>query len=111
MFLYILYCIYRGVKYEWDTLKNESNILKHALGFDKAREIFDDPNILTFEDSRFDYGERREISIGEITLTTLNKKIIIIVVHTQREDSIRLISARKASQLERRMYDQRKTFA
>jgi uncharacterized protein len=96
------------MKYEWDTLKNESNILKHGFGFDKAREIFEDPNIITFEDCRFNYGERREISIGEIVLATLNEKIAITVVHTQRHASIRLISARKASQLERKMYEQRK---
>jgi uncharacterized protein len=94
------------MQFEWDESKNLSNIIKHGLDFQQAKRIFDDPNLLTFEDTRFSYGEIREISIGQLLLTTQSKIIIVVVVHTDREGAIRLISARKASKQERKIYEQ-----
>jgi uncharacterized protein len=94
------------MQFEWDENKNLSNITKHGLDFQQAKEIFDDPNLLTFEDTRSSYREIREISIGQLLLTTQSKIIIIVIVHTDREGAIRLISARKASKRERRIYEQ-----
>ncbi len=62
--------------------------------------------VLTFEDVRFNYGETRWISIGQITLISQDKNVIIVVVHTQRNQVIRLISARKANERERKRYEQ-----
>ncbi|MFM7437948.1 MAG: BrnT family toxin, partial [Snowella sp.] len=81
-------------------------LTKHGISFEEAIALFDDPNILTFEDDRFNYGETRFISIGQITLVTQSKKVIIVVVHTQRNQTIRLISARKANERERKRYEQ-----
>ena len=94
------------MEFEWDENKNLSNITKHGIDFQQAKRVFEDPNLLTFEDTRFSYGELREISIGQLLLTTQQKIIIVVVVHTDRRGKIRLISARKASKQERRMYEQ-----
>ncbi|MFM7790461.1 MAG: BrnT family toxin, partial [Microcystis panniformis] len=58
------------------------------------------------QDTRCNYGETRFVSIGKITLATQEKKVIIVVIHTQRNQSIRLISARKANERERKRYEQ-----
>jgi len=94
------------MNFDWDNNKNQSNITKHGISFEEAIAIFDDPNILTFEDVRFNYGETRFVSIGQITIITQEKKVIIVVIHTQRNRAIRLISARKANERERKRYEQ-----
>jgi uncharacterized DUF497 family protein len=73
---------------------------------EQAKRIFEDPNLLIFEDNRFNYGEIREICIGKLLLTTQQKIIIIVVVYTQRDSKIRLISARKGNKKERKRYEQ-----
>ncbi len=85
------------MKFEWDEEKNQRNFEKHGLYFEYAQEIFNGP-VLTQIDSRKDYGEVREISLGMID------DQILFVVHTQRSDRIRLISARKANRQERKTY-------
>jgi uncharacterized DUF497 family protein len=90
------------VKFEWDEQKWGRNIRKHSIDFRDAVAIFAD-NIVTMEDTRFDYGEQRYISLG------LLKGRVIVVVHTEDEDVIRLISARKATKYEQRIYYERIT--
>ncbi|WP_020560604.1 BrnT family toxin [Thiofilum flexile] len=86
--------------FEWDEDKNQSNIAKHGISFDLAKRIFEGP-VFTFLDTRDDYGEDREISIGMV-----EGILILTVVHTEREDGIiRLISARRATQAERKRYE------
>ncbi|MFK0734868.1 MAG: BrnT family toxin [Gloeotrichia echinulata GP01] len=94
--------------FEWDENKNTTNIGKHGIDFREASKIFYDNCRLTFPDTRQDYGELREISIGEINLSLDNSIIILVVVHTDRDGSIRIISARKANKKERTIYAQRK---
>ncbi|ELS05609.1 hypothetical protein Xen7305DRAFT_00053570 [Xenococcus sp. PCC 7305] len=94
------------MEFEWNENKNQSNITKHGIDFQQATKIFDDPNLLTYEDRRFSHGESREISLGKLLLTTQQQVIIAIVVHTNRDGIIRLISARKASKKERKLYEQ-----
>jgi uncharacterized protein len=86
------------LKFEWDENKNQSNFEKHGIYFDEAIEIFKN-ECFTWIDQRKDYSEVREITIGEI-----KKNIVIVVVHTDRFGNIRIISARKANQRERRKY-------
>jgi uncharacterized protein len=94
------------MEFEWDENKNRSNITKHGIDFQQAKRVFEDPYLLTYEDFRFSYGEIREISIGTLLLTTQQKIIIIVVIHTERDGFIRLISARKANKQERKIYEQ-----
>lgn len=85
--------------FEWDPDKDRSNVAKHGVAFDDARRIFEGP-VLSWIDDRFDYGETREISIGAI-----DGIVVLVVVHTQRGDRHRMISARPASQKERARYE------
>ncbi len=86
--------------FEWDDAKNAANIAKHGVAFELACRIFDGP-VLTVADSRTDYGERREISLGAV-----EGVLILAVVQTGRSARIRIISARRASRRERRRYEQ-----
>jgi uncharacterized DUF497 family protein len=94
------------MKFEWDDNKNQSNIRKHGIAFEQAATIFDGFIIQRIDD-RFDYGEEREISIGMIDAIA-----IIVVVHTDRDGTCRIISARQADREERKYYEQeiRKAF-
>ena len=88
------------MKFEWDEEKNQRNIEKHGIQFEDAQKIFDGP-VLTQRDDRFDYGEVRETSLG-----LFNGMVVLMVVHTDREGTTRLISARKATRKERRFYEE-----
>ncbi len=97
--------------FEWDEAKNRRNIEKHGISFEEAQEIFKDPCVLTSLDDRFEYGEVRKITVGEIPLTTLKTTIVVVVVHTDRDGITRIISARKASRKERKNYEERKVLS
>ncbi|WP_447969418.1 BrnT family toxin [Nitrospira sp. M1] len=84
--------------FEWDEEKNRLNIEKHRISFEEAVHIFNDIH-LSRPDTREDYGEVREITIGVIAET-----VVAVVVHTDRDEMIRLISARKANKRERSEY-------
>jgi hypothetical protein len=86
------------MKFEWDSRKSKANLQKHGLSFDEAKEIFFG-KILTKQDSRNDYGEDRYISIGAI-----EENIAVVVVHTDRAEITRIISARLANKTERKTY-------
>ena len=83
--------------FEWDEDKRIANVKKHGLDFIDAKRIFEG-DIITVEDSRFAYGEQRFISLG------LLQGRVITIVHTENEDTIRIISARKATRNEERSY-------
>lgn len=73
--------------------KRKSNIRKHEIYFIDAARIFEG-DIVTIEDVRHDYGESRYITLGLLNGT------VIVVFHTETEDVIRIISARKACKYE-----------
>jgi len=87
------------MKFEWDELKNKNDLQKHGLSFEEAKEIFK-RIVLTREDNRCDYGEERLISLG-----SLSGIAILVVAHVDRNDVIRVISARRANRTERKLYD------
>ena len=78
------------MNYEWDESKRLSNIRKHGIDFVDVPEVFADDAII-FEDTRFDYSESRYIVIGIL------KGRVVVVAYTERKDTIRIISARKAT--------------
>ena len=86
------------MEFDWDAAKSEANSNKHGISFDEAQDIFDGP-VLTWVDDRQDYGENRHISLG-----ALSPSAVLVVIHTERGDKIRLISARKANRRERKVY-------
>ena len=92
--------------FEWDENKAESNLRKHKIEFDEAKTIFNDPLLVTFADDFHSDDEERFISIGN---STSNR--ILLVVHTEfseteSETIIRIISCRKATASERKIYEQ-----
>jgi hypothetical protein len=85
------------MNFEWDDIKRKSNIEKHGIDFIDAPIIFDSYT-LTIEDDRYDYGEERFVSFGIL------EERVVVVVHTENEDSIRIISIRKATKNEEKAY-------
>jgi len=86
------------MEFEWDENKNQENIKKHGISFEEATAIFDRP-FWTRIDNRPDYGEVREVSLGDI-----GNFVIVVVAHTERNNRTRIISTRKATPKERRRY-------
>ena len=85
-------------EFEWDDAKAARNLSKHGIRFDDARDVFRDPFAIELLDDRADYGEDRYILIG------MAEPDMLVVVHTERHDRTRIISARKAAPNERRWY-------
>jgi hypothetical protein len=82
--------------FEWDDEKAESNRAKHGVSFDRAVNVFNDPDAISIPDPKHSELEERYITIGSV------HNDVLVVVHTQREDRIRIISARRANRNERR---------
>jgi len=88
------------MRFEWNKAKNAANVQKHGIDFKDAVDVFNHP-MLTAIDTRFSYEEERWVAIG------LVRQIIGVVVYTERcGDVIRIISARKATKREVRLYEQ-----
>ncbi len=88
------------MQFEWDEEKEKKNIEKHGIDFETAARVFGDENRLEFYDEAHSESEDRYITIGLIDEVAY----IVMVVYTEREEAIRLISARKATKQEGRMY-------
>ena len=86
----------------WDPAKNRENQRKHGISFDDAKAVFQDLDRIEVLDDR-DYGEERWVAIGT------RGKIVALVVYTERNSGIRLISARKADADDTANYYARKT--
>ena len=91
------------MKFEWDSDKDAANRRKHGLSFGLATAVFNDPYHLSIQD-RHEDGEERWQAIGNI-----NGVAVVLVAHTFVENDgkevIRIISARKATPVERRAYE------
>ena len=87
------------MRFEWDEAKRESNLLKHGIDLVDVEKVFVGETV-TILDDRFDYGEERFITLG------LLDERVVVILHTERDDLIRLISARKATRNEEINYFQ-----
>jgi uncharacterized DUF497 family protein len=90
------------LRFEWNRKKALLNIRKHGITFEEASTIFGDSLSLTIPDSYHSIGEDRFITIG-----TSVRGRIVVVVHTENHDVIRIISARKTTRNERNQYERR----
>jgi len=94
------------MKFEWDIAKEQKNIQKHGVSFDFASYVFADPYALNQYDEESSIDEDRWLLLGKSL-----SEIILVVVHTFTDDDgielVRIISARKATKLERRIYEDR----
>ena len=92
------------LQFEWDEAKATGKLRKHGVGFEKAITVFGDPQALTIFDEEHSDQEDRYVDIGRSVSGR-----VIVVVYTERDESIRIISGRKATSTERRQYEQQGT--
>lgn len=90
-----------NIKFEWDPRKAKSNLRKHGISFEEAQSVFYDENGRLIEDPDHSEDEDRFILLGVSSSSRM-----LIVCHCYRENDvlIRIISARKATRLEREYY-------
>ena len=85
--------------FEWDEDKAKANLRKHKIGFGEAATVFHDPFIANMLDPDHSYGEQRFIALGRSARGRL-----LVVAYAERGSSIRIISCRRATSAERRVY-------
>ena len=90
-----------SVKYDWDKNKAKSNLSKHGVSFDEAKTAFGDPLYVDFYDPDHSFEEHRFILLGK----SIHDRVLFIS-YAERNDNIRLISAREATPSESRAYEQ-----
>lgn len=89
------------MKFEWDDKKASANIAKHGVTFHEAASIFGDSLALTFRDPDRSVRESRFLTFGQSISGRL-----LVVVHTARGATIRIISARSVTRRERKIYEE-----
>ena len=90
-----------ALSFEWDSQKAAANLRKHHVSFSEAAAIFGDPLSTTFYDPDHSMDEHRFITIG-----LSNRARLLVVSHTDRDHTIRIINARKATRAEREYYEE-----
>jgi uncharacterized DUF497 family protein len=85
------------MRYTWDEAKRRANLQKHGLDFVDAEKVFDSPLVL-IEDTREAYDEQRMIGIGLLDF------LVVLIVHVESDEEIRVISMRKADSDETDLY-------
>jgi uncharacterized protein len=90
------------MKFEWDARKARWNEVKHGVSFTEACTVFEDEFASTVRDPDHSVGESRYLTFG---VSCSGRPLV--VAHTEREDNIRIISARVLTLSERRAYEER----
>jgi len=90
------------ITFEWDTKKNSSNQKKHGISFEEAKTIFTDQFARMIADPEHSETEDRFILLG----TSLHSRLLVVCHCIRHNDSIRIISARKADKQERNIYEE-----
>ncbi|NJK56401.1 MAG: BrnT family toxin [Pleurocapsa sp. SU_5_0] len=94
-----------SLEFEWNEDKAILNIKKHGVDFETATAVFNDPLALIFDDTWNSVDESREIIIGHD-----HNHRLLLVCFTERNNQIRIISARLATKKERQYYEQHTGF-
>ncbi len=89
------------LSFEWDEEKAKANLRKHGTSFEEAATVFTDPFSITIPDPDHSADEQRYVETGNST-----EGHILVVVYTERGRNIRIISCRKATPSERRLYEE-----
>ena len=89
------------LSFQWDENKARTNLAKHGVSFEEAATVFGDRLSLTIPDPAHSQAEDRSIVLGQS-----HQRKLLVVVHTERGDNIRIISARRASRGERKSYEE-----
>ena len=87
--------------FEWDEEKAETNAKKHKVSFEEATTVFIDPFSVSIPDPDHSVDEQRYIGLG-----SSEKGRILVVVYTERGSNVRIISCRKATSSERKLYEE-----
>ena len=87
--------------FDWNPEKEVRNRRKHGVSFREAATVFGDPLSITFPDPDHSKEEERHITIG-----MSQQGRILVVAHTEEGDTVRIISARRATRRERRFYEE-----
>lgn len=87
-------------EFEWDDVKAASNLRKHGVSFDMAKDAFLDPFAVDWIDNEQNSDERRYALLGTV------EGHVLFVAYTERQERIRIISARGATRNERKRYDE-----
>jgi hypothetical protein len=89
------------MKIEWDPEKAKSNLKKHGISFEEAATALSDPMAATGADPDHSISEERYVTFG-----VSEKGRLVVVSHTEKDETIRIISARKASKGEKELYEE-----
>jgi hypothetical protein len=89
------------LRFEWDDQKARLNLKKHGINFEEAKAVFRDPLAYIFDDEWHSSGEKREIIIGHD-----HKNRLLLICFTERNQIIRIISARLTTKKERQDYEE-----
>ena len=87
--------------FEWDARKAAANLRKHGVSFAEASSVFLDPLSATGDDPDHSIDQRRFVTFGVSSVGNL-----LVVAHVEQDDAIRIISARKATRAERKLYEE-----
>ncbi len=87
--------------FEWDVRKAAANLKKHGVTFEDAASVFFDPLAITFPDPDHSLDETRQVTVGYTMEGNL-----VFVSHCERQERIRMISARPATRTEQRQYEE-----
>lgn len=94
-----------GLYFEWNRKKAATNNNKHGVSFEEASTVFRDPLSVTIADPLNSIGEERFVIIGKS-----DRQRTLVVVHTERGNKIRIISARLATLSEKKTYEENKDY-
>ena len=92
------------LEFDWHDAKADANLQSHGVSFDLAMTVFRDPFAVDRLDDREDYGEERFLIID-----MAEGNVVLFVAYTEREERIRIISARRATQYEQDDYFRQST--
>lgn len=90
-----------SIKFNWDTKKANSNLIKHKISFEEAKTVFDDDNARLILDPEHSQDEERFILLG---LSYKLKVLTVVHCYKDSEENIRIISARKSTKNEEKQY-------
>jgi uncharacterized DUF497 family protein len=90
------------VNFEWDPGKAEQNRRKHRVSFHEPATVFGDPISVTYPDPDRSTSEQRFITVGMLSVDR-----VLVVAHTDRNEIVRIISARKRTRRERKQYEEK----
>ncbi len=91
-----------SLRFEWDSKKSASNVVKHGITFDEASTVFGDPLALIFDDVDHSQDELREIIVGH----SVKERLLLVSFMERDKIVVRIISARKATRRERKDYEE-----